>query len=343
MDHPIVGAMSSNWSLPSPLPPTPPPAPLPATPPARRSRRRWWIFGGGGCGAIVLILALVVVVVLINGFNNSPLRQFPTEPGASAVSDNFQVSTGGQNSETQVIDDPNSLTAVETYYQSALDTNGWTVQATDPSLAASGDVWQFSRTGSSAQFGITFVTNGAITEITVQYVAGGPASSPTPTSHVDSSVTALMLTATEASAAVSGALPIGQFTDAEVGGQAGTDQRTFLASDGTVSLVIALYVDSSRAAAATDYPSFMSAGCPPGGQIKSSHPTIGKADKSDEAECVTGGSIEVSFIQGVMICGVSSASTSVTEDLARAESAKITQIPSPWTAPTSGASPSASP
>jgi hypothetical protein len=303
------------------------PAPFPATPPARRSRRRWWLFGCGGCGAVALIVALVVVVVLIKGFSNSPLRHFPTEAGASTVSDNFLVGTGGQSNETLVIDDPHSLTDVETFYESALGTNGWTVQATAPSQATSGDSWQFSRTGSSAQFGVTFVTMGAITEITVQYATGGPASSPTPTSQrVDSSVTALMLTATEASAAVSGALPIGQFTDAEVGGQAGTDQRTFLASDGTVSLVITLYVDSSRAAAATDYPSFVSAGCPPGGQIKSSHPTIGKADKADEFECVTGGDIQVAFIQGVMMCGVSSASTSVTEALARAESAKITQI-----------------
>jgi hypothetical protein len=310
-----------------PLPPPLTPAPFPTTPPARRSRRRWWIFGCGGCGAVALIVVLVVVVVLVKGFTNSPLRQFPTEAGASTVSDNLLVGTGGQSSETLVIDDPHSLTDVETFYESALGTNGWAVQATDPSQAASGDSWQFSRTGSPAQFGVTFVTMGAITEITVQYATGGPASSPTPTSQrVDSSVTALMLTATEASAAVSGALPLAQFTDAEVSEQAGTDQRTFLASDGTVSLVIALYVDSSSTAAATDYPSFVSAGCPPGGQVKSSHPTIGKAGKANEFECVTGGDLQVAFIQGVTMCGVSSASTSITEALARAESAKITQI-----------------
>jgi hypothetical protein len=236
------------------------------------------------------------------------------------------TSRTGQSSETLVIDDPHSLAHVETYYQSALNANGWTVQASDPSQAVSGDSWQFSRTGSSAQFGVAFVTMGAITEITVEYMTGGPASSPTPTSQrVDASVTALMPTATEASAAASGALSIGQFTDAEIGGQAGTDQRTFLASDGTVSLVIVLYVDSSRGTAAADYPNFVIAGCPPGGQIKSSHPTIGKADKADEFECVIGGNSEVAFIQGVMLCGVSSASTSVAEALARAESAKITQ------------------
>jgi hypothetical protein len=285
------------------------------------------MFGCGGCGAIALIVVLVVVVVLINGFSNSPLRHFPTEAGASTVSDNFMVSAGGQNSETLVIDDPHSLTDVETFYQRALDTNGWTVQATDPAQAVSGDSWQFSRTGSSAQFGVTFVTMGAITETTVRYVTGGPASPPTPTPlRVDSSVTALMLSAAEASAAVSGALSISQFTDAEVGGQAGTDQRTFLASDGTPSIAIALYMGSSRAAAAAEYPNFVTAGCPPGGQIKSSRPTIGKADQADEFECVTGGDIQIAFIQGVIMCGVSSASASVTESLARAESAKLTQL-----------------
>ena len=155
-----------------PLPPAPTPPAFPATLPARRSRRRWWLFGCGGCGAIALIVVLVVVVVLIKGFSNSPLRQFPTEAGASTVSDNFLVGTGGQSSETLVIDDPHSLTDVETFYESALGTNGWTVQATDPSQAVSGDSWQFSRTGSSAQFGVTFVTMGAITEITVQYATG---------------------------------------------------------------------------------------------------------------------------------------------------------------------------
>jgi hypothetical protein len=168
-----------------PPPPLPPPLP-PAygqtppygysqqygfTPPVKRSRRRWWIIGCGGCGAIALILVIVIVVLGVNVFTNSPLRHFPTEPGASTVSDNFSVSTG-QSSETLVIDDPNALTDVETYYQSALQTNGWTVQTADPSQAVSGDRWQFSRTGSSAQSGvIAFVTMGTITEITVQYVS----------------------------------------------------------------------------------------------------------------------------------------------------------------------------
>jgi hypothetical protein len=225
-----------------------------------------------------------------------------------------------------VIDDPNSLTAVETYYQSALNTNGWTVAAADPSQAVSGDSWQFSRIGSSAQFGIAFVTMGAITEITVEYATGGPAPSSTATpQRVDASVTAVMLTPAEASAAAGGALATNQFTDAEVGGQSGTDLRTFLASDGTVNLVIALQVDSSLAAAAADYPRFVSAGCPPGGDVNASHPTIGKADKTNAFACVVGEANQVAFIQGVTLCGVSSASPTVSDAVANAESAKITQ------------------
>jgi hypothetical protein len=157
-------------SPPPPLPPVPPPAPFPATPPAGRSRRRWLVFGCGGCGAIALIVVLVLVVVLISSFANSPLRHFPTEAGAATVSDQVGV-YNGQSGEIVVIDDPNSLQAVETYYQSALNANGWTVQATDPSQAVSGDGWPFRRNGSSAQFGITFVTKGPITEITVQYAS----------------------------------------------------------------------------------------------------------------------------------------------------------------------------
>jgi hypothetical protein len=320
-----VDQQMSMQPPPPPVPPALPPAPFPAKPLARPSRRRWWISGCGVAGAIVVILVVVVVVVFINGFSNSPLRHFPTEAGASTVSDTFSLGSE-QSGEALVIDDPNSLTAVETYYQSALNTNGWTVAAADPSQAVSGDSWQFSRTGSSAQFGIAFVTMGAITEITVEYATGGPAPSSTATpQRVDSSVTALMLTPAEASAAAGSAVSTSQFTDAEVGGQAGTDQRTFLTSDGTASLVIALYVDSSLAAAAADYPSFVSAGCPPGGDVNASHPTIGKAGKTDEFDCVVGGAIQVAFIQGVTLCGVSSASASVSEAVARAESAKITQ------------------
>ena len=165
------------------LPPAPPPGPFPATgqippgfspqyggvAPARRSRRRWWLFGCGGCGAIALIVVVVVVVVVLNGFNSSPLRHFPTEAGASTVGDNFSLSSG-QNTETLVIDDPHSLTDVETYYATALNTNGWMAQTTDPSQAVSGDAWLLGRAGSSAPSGgVTFVTKGVITEITVQY------------------------------------------------------------------------------------------------------------------------------------------------------------------------------
>ncbi len=306
-----------------PLPAAPTPAPFSATPAAGRSHRRWWIFGCGGCGAIVLILVVVIGLVFIIGFNNSPLRHFPTEAGASTVSDNFLVSTGGQSSETLVIDDPHSLTDVETFYQSALGTNGWTVQATDPSQAVSGDSWQFSRTGSSAQFGITLVTMGAITEITVQYATGGPASSQTPTSQpVDSSVTALMLTATEVSAALPPLLaPVTKYTDFEINGQLSTDHRAFLANNGTDYADIELYGYVSSQAAAHDYPNLVSSTC----AGRSTHPKIGTATQTDEFGC-SNGIFGLTFQQGVIDCAVAAASASAVEDLARAESAKITQI-----------------
>jgi len=274
-----------------------------------------------------LIIVLVVVAFFATSFSSSPLRHFPAEAGASSVSDNFEVSGGGQSAETLVIDDPRSLTDVETFYQTALATNGWTVQASDPAQAVSGDTWQFSRIGSSAQFEVTFVTMGGTTEITVQYVTVGSTPSPLPTAlGVDSSVTALMLNATEASGAVHGTVPLSNFTDAEMGGQAGTDMRTYIANDGTVSLVIALAVDSSRATAATDYPTFVSASCPPGGRSTSTHPTIGSADRADEYECVTGVGTQVAFLQGGILCGVAAASAKVAEAIARAESANIAQI-----------------
>ncbi len=117
-----------------------------------------------------MVIALIVVVG-IHTFTNSPLRHFPTEAGAATVRDNFKV-TNGQSSETIVIDDPHALIDVETYYQSALHTGGWTVDSADPSQAASGDHWHFSRSGSSAQAGlISFATVGANTQITVEYIS----------------------------------------------------------------------------------------------------------------------------------------------------------------------------
>jgi hypothetical protein len=316
---------AGEWSA-SPGPWAPPPPPFPATPPARRSRRRWWLFGCGGCGAIALIIVVVVAVFFATSFSSSPLRHFPTEAGASSVSDNFEVSGEG-SAETLVIDDPRSLTDVETFYESALSTNGWTVQASDPAQAQSGDSWPFSRAGLSAQFAVTFVAAGASTEITVQYQTGGSAPSPLPTAQgADSSVTALMLNPTDASRAVGGAAPLSGVIDAQMSGQAGTDMRTYLTNDGTVSLIIALVVDSSRAAAATDYPAFLSASCPPGGQSTSTHPAIGTAEKADEFKCVSGAGTQLGFLQGGILCGVSAASASIAEAVARAESAKIAQV-----------------
>jgi hypothetical protein len=307
-----------------PLPAAPTPAPFPSSPPARPSRRRWWLFGCGGVGAVALILVVVVVVVLINGFTHSPLRQFPIEAGASAVSDNFLVGTGGQSNETLVIDDPNSLTTVETYYQNALNTNGWTVQATNPSQAVSGDGWQFSRTGSSAQFALTFVTMGAITEVTVQYVAGPSAPSPIPI-PVNPSLTELMLTPAEVTAALPPlSTPVTKYTDAQINGQFGTDHRAFFANDGTDDVDIELYGYVSAQAAANDYPNLVSFSCAPG-RGKSTHPKIGTATQADEFEC-SNGIFGITFQQGVLTCAVSTASASGVEGLAKVESAKITQI-----------------
>jgi hypothetical protein len=137
-----------------------------------------WIFGCGGLAAIALILVIVFLVVGLNTFttsfsnslSNTPLRDFPAESGATA-NDTWTIANG-QTSETLVIDDPNFLTHVETYYQSALPANGWTIQAANPSQAVNGDSWFFSRTGSSAKPGVMrFVSMGSVTEITVQYVS----------------------------------------------------------------------------------------------------------------------------------------------------------------------------
>jgi hypothetical protein len=264
------------------------------------------------------------VVALFINFNNSPLRHFPIEAGAATVSDNYSVDTGGQTDETLVIDDPNSLTAVESYYQGALESHGWMVQATNPSQAVSGDGWQFRRTGSSAQFAIIFSTTGAITEITVQYAAGTPAPSPIPI-PVNPSLTELMLTPAE----VTGArpflsAPVTTYTDTQINGQFGTDHRAFLANDGTDSVDIELYGYVSAQAAASDYPNLVSSSCGPG-RAKSTHPKIGTATPADEFEC-SNGIFGITFQQGVLTCAVSTASASGVEGLAKAESAKITQI-----------------
>ena len=312
-------ASPSSWAQPPPQ--------FAAIPPARRGRSRWWLFGCGGCGALVLSIVVVTAALFATSFSSSPLRHFPAEAGASSVSDNFVVSGGG-SAETLVIDDPRSLTDVETFYESALSTNGWTVQASDPAQAQSGDSWPFSQVGSSAQFAVSFVATGATTEITVQYETGASAvATPLPTAQsADSSITALMLNVTEASRAAGGAVPLSGFIDVQMGGQADADMRTYVGNDGTASLIIALVVDSSRAAAATDYPSFVSASCPMGGQSKPTHPTIGTADKADEFDCVKGVGTQLVFLQGHILCGVSAASASVAEAVARAESAKLAQI-----------------
>lgn len=137
-------------------------------PPPRR--RRWWLWGCGGCALLVLILLGIGVAVGIGIFTSSPLRHFPVEAGASTVRDNFQI-VNGQSGETLVIDDPHSLTDVEAFYQSALHSNGWTADTVDPSQAANGDSWRFSKSGASTQAGsIAFVNLKGVTQVTVTYV-----------------------------------------------------------------------------------------------------------------------------------------------------------------------------
>jgi hypothetical protein len=139
------------------------------TPPPPVSPRRWWIWACGGCGALALVAIAVAVFVFVHIFTSSPLRQFPTEAGASTARDDF-TSANDHTTETLQIVDPHALLDVETYYQQALHTNGWTTDTHDPAQAASGDAWTFSRSGSPAQSGtITFTTAGSGTDIAVVF------------------------------------------------------------------------------------------------------------------------------------------------------------------------------
>jgi hypothetical protein len=138
-------------------------------PPPKRSRRRWWIFGCGGCAAVALVAVGVLVFVGVTTFTNSPLRQFPTEAGASTTRENFQY-TNGEGSETLVISDPRPIADVEAFYQSRLSVGGWTVQQANAAQAHSGDDWHFGRPSAPSQSGdVSFVTVRDSTVITVQY------------------------------------------------------------------------------------------------------------------------------------------------------------------------------
>ena len=132
-------------------------------------RRRWWIWGCGGCAAIALLAIAVIVFFVIRIFTSSPLRQFPTEAGASVTQDHFQAGTN-LNSETLLIVDPHSLMQVEAYYEQALHQNGWNTDAHDPTQASSGDTWHITRPASPGQGGsIRFTTAANSTDITVVF------------------------------------------------------------------------------------------------------------------------------------------------------------------------------
>ncbi len=131
--------------------------------------RRWWIWACGGCAALALIAIAVLVFVVVHIFTSSPLRQFPTEPGASTTEDNFS-STNNRTTETLRVVDPHVVTDVEAYCQQALNRDGWTTGNHDLTQAASGDTWTFSRAGSPAQSGtVTFTTAGAGTDVAVVF------------------------------------------------------------------------------------------------------------------------------------------------------------------------------
>jgi hypothetical protein len=133
------------------------------------SRRRWWFWGCGGCAALALVAIAVFVFVVLRIFTSSPLRQFPTEAGATTTQDNF-TSANNQTTETLLIVDPHSIVEVETYYAQALNSNGWNGQTHDPSQASSGDQWNIARTGSLTQAGtVTFTTTGGGTDIHVVF------------------------------------------------------------------------------------------------------------------------------------------------------------------------------
>jgi hypothetical protein len=153
-----------------------------------------------------------------------------------------------------------------------------------------------------------------------------PASSPTPIT----SVAALMLTPAEYTTAVSlifGAHAV-RVTDAKISGQAGTDERLFFASDGSTLAKVQLFVLHRQAA---DFYSFLlNNGCPPGGHTAFTHLKIGSAQKADEFGCLKNPGIRVAFEQtypqGLIIGDALTSVASGAEAIARAESAKITQI-----------------
>lgn len=152
-----------------------------------------------------------------------------------------------------------------------------------------------------------------------------PASSPTPIA----SLAALMLTTTEFTAALSGdprAVPAARFTDS---GAAGTDTRRYFASDGSTLAQVQLFLLHAQAADGF-YLYLLSNSCPPGGHTTLTHLKIGTTAKADEYGCLKNPGFRVTFEQAIqpdsIIGDVLTSPESGAEALARAESAKITQI-----------------
>jgi hypothetical protein len=118
-------------------------------------------------------------------------------------------------------------------------------------------------------------------------------------------------------------------SDAEVSGQAGTDQREFFASDGSALAAMQLYVQESAQETDDGYSSLLSNSCPPGGHTTSTHPKIGTAEKTDEFTCLANGIIQVEFEQGLIIGDFATSPASGAVALARAESANLPAETSP--------------
>ncbi len=117
----------------------------------------------------MLVAIAVVAFVVLRIVTSSPLRQFPTEAGASTTQEHFD-SSGGRTTEMLQIVDPHALQQVETYYEQALHSNGWTTDTHDPTQAVSGETWNIGRSGSPNQTGtVTFTSAGAGTDISVTF------------------------------------------------------------------------------------------------------------------------------------------------------------------------------
>jgi hypothetical protein len=139
-----------------------------------------------------------------------------------------------------------------------------------------------------------------------------------------------MLTPIEYTAAghLLNAAPAVRATDAEVAGQAGTDERVFLAMDGSALAAVQLFLLHTQAADFYQY--LLRNSCPSGDPTAFTHLKIGSAQKADEYGCLTNPgtrvAFEQAFQQGLIVGEVITSPASGAEAVASAELAKITRI-----------------